>query len=274
MTAVAYDAVKKMQQRAPNFTPSLAIVLGSGLGGFAEEIEKAVVIPYEELPGFHKPSVEGHGGKLFLGYVDGVPVACMQGRAHYYEGVSHDVFKVMVRSLKLLGCDTWLATNAAGSLREDIQPGSLLLVKDHINFQFNSALVGDNDDDFGPRFFSLEDAYDPALRQQFKDLANTLNIPLKEGVYVGVVGPCFETPAEINAFRILGADVVGMSTIPQVLVARHCGMRVAVISAVTNLAAGLSQQPLSHEGTLTGAQLTTDAMTALVRAFIKNTVNA
>lgn len=158
----------------------------------------------------------------------------------------------MVRTLKLLGCETWLATNAAGSLRENLKPGSLVLVKDHINFQFNNALVGPNEDDFGSRFVSMEDAYDPILRTKFLQIVDHLSINLPEGVYIGVLGPAFETPAEIKAYRLLGADVVGMSTIPEVVIARHCGMRVAVISVVSNFAAGMTEEKVTHEQTLRG----------------------
>lgn len=269
MTLAAYDALKKIRHRAPDFQPKLAIVLGSGLGDLTNEIEDPVIISYHELPGFHKPSIEGHAGNLYLGKIKGVSVACLQGRAHYYEGADNHAIKTMVRTLKLLGCETWFGTNAAGSLRKEIRPGSLVLVKDHINFQFTNVLVGVNEDDFGLRFVSMEDAYDSGLRAQLLKIAKQLQIDLSEGIYLGALGPAFETPAEINAFRILGADLVGMSTIPEVIVARHCGMRVAVISVVSNFAAGLTEEKVTHNLTLRGVKLATEKLTQLVLAFIE-----
>jgi xanthosine phosphorylase len=169
----------------------------------------------------------------------------------------------------LLGCETWLATNATGGMREDLQPGTLVLVKDHINFQFTNPLIGLNDDGFGPRFIGMDNAYDPELRQKIKKIAQQLDIPLQEGVYVAAVGPSFETPAEINAFRILGGDVVGMSTVPEIIIARHCGMKAVAISVVTNLAAGLYQGILNHDETLRGAALGENKLLKLVRQFVK-----
>ena len=269
MTLASYDALKEIRRRAPDFQPKLAIVLGSGLGELSNEIEETIVISYHKLPGFHKPKIAGHAGNLYLGKIKGVPVACLRGRAHYYEGADNNAIKTMVRTMKLLGCETWLATNAVGSLREDIEPGTLVLVRDHINFQFNNVLMGQNEDDFGPRFVSMEDAYDPHFRAQFLEIANQLKIDLPEGVYFGVLGPAFETPAEINAYRILGADVVGMSTIPEVVTARHCDMHVGVISVVSNFAAGMTKEKVTHEQTLRGVKLATEKLTQLILTFIQ-----
>ena len=268
MTKMAYEAATIIRARAPNFQPQLAIVLGSGLGALAEQIDNAVTISYSELPGFHKPKTIGHAGNLLLGTIQDIPVVCLQGRAHYYDGVDNNVIKTMVRTVKLIGCDTWLATNAAGSLRSEVGPGSLVLLKDHINFQFNNALIGNNDADFGPRFVPMEEPYNFELRQRLFAIAKQLTINLTEGVYIGVIGPSFETPAEINAYRILGADCVGMSTVPEVIVARHCGMRVAVISVITNYATGMRKQPLSHEETLREAHGATEKLIKLVTTFI------
>ncbi|MCH9643824.1 MAG: purine-nucleoside phosphorylase [Gammaproteobacteria bacterium] len=269
MTEHAQQAAAYIAAKAPGFTPKLAIVLGSGLGVLAEHIEDPIVIAYEQLPGFPGCSVSGHGGNLFLGKIKGVPVACMQGRAHYYEGVDYDQIKTPMRTLKLLGCDTLLSTNASGSLRKEVTPGSLVLINDHINFQFNNPLVGANQDEFGPRFIGMEDIYDKGLREKIKAIAQSLDIKITEGVYFGVLGPSFETPAEIRAFRTLGGDVVGMSTIPEVIAAHHCGMKIAVIAAISNMAAGMSDEKLSHDVTLSGAAKATDDLTKIALAFIE-----
>ncbi len=270
MTIAAYDVAKIIQHRLPGFKPKIAMILGSGSGDLAHQIEDPTIIPYSELPGFHTPTVEGHGGKLYLGKIKGVSMVCLQGRAHYYEGIDNAVIKTMVRSMKLLGCETWLATNAAGSLQKKMKPGGLVLVKDHINFQFNSALVGPNEDDFGTRFPGMEDAYDLGIRKEFLRIAKKLKIPLVEGVYLGVVGPSFETPAEINAYRILGADLVGMSTIPEVIVARHCAMKVGVISVVTNMAAGMSDEKITHEAALKMGKTASEKLIALISAYLES----
>ena len=273
MTERAYQTALLIQQKCPDFSPEYAIILGSGLGSLAEQITDPCIISYDELPGFPDCSVKGHVGALHLGFLHGVPVACLQGRAHLYEGIDNSIIQTLIRTLKLLGCHTLLATNASGSLRADVPPGHLVLLNDHINMQFNNPLVGKNDDRFGDRFIGMEDAYDPDLRQQFSSLAQKCEIPLTEGVYIGVLGPSFETPAEIRAFKILGADAVGMSTIPEVICARHCGMKVAVIAVITNLAAGMSEQKLSHEVTLSGAALGQQNLITLVNAFFKQQAN-
>ena len=262
---IAADLLRK--HIADDFIPTVGLILGSGLGVLAQELEQAVSIPYDEIPGFFDCTVAGHSGFLHFGYLRGIPVVCMQGRAHFYEGVDNQDILTPIRTLKLLGCDTLIATNASGSMRPEVTPGSLVLIKDHINFAFNNPLVGNNDDQIGPRFIGLDDAYDLTLRDQFKACAEACDIPLTEGVYFGVLGPSFETPAEIRAFQILGGDVVGMSTVPEVITARHCGLRVAVISAITNMASGLSDNVLTHEETLSGAKLATDKLIKLFHHF-------
>mgnify|MGYP000093118214 CR=1 FL=1 len=261
-------AAQTVKSRFPNFTPKIGIVLGSGLGKLAEHIDDAHHIPYDELPGFDKSTVVGHAGRLVIGYLKGVPVACLQGRLHYYEGVSNPAIQILIRTLKLLGCEILIATNAAGSLNPEVGPGNLVLIKDHINFQFHNPLVGANHDEFGPRFIAMENAYDPSLREIMLQTAAAQDIKLYQGVYFGVLGPSFETPAEIKAFRILGGDVVGMSTISEVIVARHCGLRVVVVSAITNYAAGLSDVELSHEETLRHANMISTSMIRLIESFI------
>jgi len=260
-------AADVLREHAPGFRPRLGIVLGSGLGGLADLLEDAVAIPYAEIPGFPPSTVAGHAGRFVLGTLDGVPVACMQGRFHLYEGHPPAVIKLPIRTFAALGVEALLLTNAAGSLRAEAGPGSLMLITDHLNFQWTNPLIGPNDDAWGERFVGLEDAYDPALRSRLLDLAAGLGIRLHEGVYCALLGPLFETPAEIRAYRVLGADAVGMSTVPEVIVARHAGLRVAAISAITNLAVGMSDVPVDHEQTLRGAAIAAADLTRLVRAF-------
>jgi xanthosine phosphorylase len=251
--AVSEEARKAAQivaARATDRHPKVGIILGSGLGGLADRIEQAIAIDYRELPGFPTPSVAGHVGRLVIGQLGGIEVACLQGRVHLYEGHSARAVVPLVRTLHLLGCETLVVTNAAGALDLDATPGSLMMVTDHINFQGDNPLVGANDDGFGPRFPAMSGAYDRELQSLLRACAKDLDIPLRHGVYLALRGPCFETPAEITAFARLGANAVGMSTVPEVIVARHCGMRVAAISVLTNLGAGLSDEVLSHEQTL------------------------
>jgi xanthosine phosphorylase len=246
----ADDAATVIRQRGAGREPQVAIVLGSGLGAVADRIADAVVVDYAELPGFPHLGVHGHAGRLVLGRLGGVPVACLQGRAHLYEGVGARPLNTLVRTLKALGCRAVIVTNAAGSLRPDLCPGSIVLVEDHINLQGTNPLVGPNDDAVGPRFVDLTEAYARWLREVLSAAAGSKGIPLERGVYAAVLGPSFETPAEIRAYRSLGADLVGMSTVPEVISARHVGLEVAAISVVTNLAAGLAGEPLSHADTL------------------------
>jgi purine-nucleoside phosphorylase len=247
--------------------PRLGIVLGSGLGAVADALEDAVTIPYTELPDFPAPSVHGHAGALALGTLAGLPVACLQGRRHVYEGGDAGAMRGPVRALKAAGAEALLVTNAAGSLRAEVGPGSLMAIADHINMLGVNPLTGPNDDAIGPRFPSLRDAYDPELRRLLHDAAGALGIELAEGVYLATAGPSFETPAEIRAFRTLGADAVGMSTVPEVILARHAGLKVAAVSAITNLAEGMGGEALSHEQTLRYANLAAGDLTRLIIEF-------
>ena len=269
MSLNPYVASDFIQSRAPGFNPRVGIVLGSGLGGLADEIDAVASIPVAEIPDFPQSTVEGHEGRLILGRLGGMPVICMQGRIHLYEGGDPQDLAVPVRAMKLLGVEILLVTNAAGSFHEEVGPGRLMLISDHINFTGKNPLAGENDERFGPRFFSMEEAYDPTLRAHIKAVAKELDIELSEGVYLHYLGPNFETPAEINAFRILGADAVGMSTTPEVLAARHAGMRVVAISNITNLVAGLSKTKLSHEQTLECAKLAAGDLEKLVVIFLE-----
>jgi len=272
MNTAAHFAADYIKKQLPSFKPVIGIVLGSGLGSFAEQLDDAVTISYDKLPGFPKLTVHGHVGNLVLGYSSGVAVVCLQGRAHSYEGVNHDIVKTYVRTLRLLGCDYFLATNASGSLREEAGPGSLMLINDHINLQPGNPLAGPNDDEFGPRFFPLDNAYDIDLRNKLNAIAKRERITLHEGVYLSVLGPNYETAAEIRAFRTMGADAVGMSTVPEVLVANHCGMKVAVIAIITNYATGLDNTSHSHEAVVLMASQAAEQLNKLVKQFIAELV--
>jgi xanthosine phosphorylase len=263
-----HEISKFILYKYPHFKPRIGIILGSGLAGFADKLQNPIFISYRELPGFPVSSVAGHPGQLILGYLQNIPVVCCQGRVHAYEGVQGKDFKIFIRTLKSLGCEKLLITNATGSLRSDFQPGQLVLISDHINFSANNPLIGPNENEFGPRFFSMVNAYDKKLRDILQKTAKKLEIPLPEGVYFGVLGPCFETPAEIRAFRCLGGDVVGMSTVSEVIVARHCDLKVAVVSVVTNLGAGLNEKHITHEETLYFAERASEKLGQLFEAAI------
>ena len=267
MSASGAAAAAVIAERAPGLAPRLGLVLGSGLGALADAVRDPVAIPYADLPGFPAPGVAGHAGRLVLGRLAGLPVACLQGRRHPYEGGDPAAMAAPVRALRRAGAEALLVTNAAGSLREEVGPGRLMALADHVNLLGTNPLTGPNDDEVGPRFPSLRDAYDPALRAALHAAAAAEGVDLAEGVYLATPGPSFETPAEIRAFRVLGADAVGMSTVPEVILARHCGLRVAAVSAITNLAEGLGNEPLSHEQTLHHAQLAGRDLARLVERF-------
>ncbi len=260
-------AAAAIAKAAPRFSPKLGLILGSGLGRLTDAIEDAITIGYGDLPGFPQPGVAGHGGQLVMGTLGGLPVAALQGRRHVYEGGDPGAMRAPVRAIRHAGAAALLVTNAAGSLRPSSPPGSLMAISDHINLLGVSPLTGPNDDAVGPRFPSLRDAYDPSLRGLLRQCAEKLDVKLPEGVYLATHGPSFETPAEIRAFRTLGADAVGMSTVPEVILARHCGLRVAAVSAITNLAEGMGGEQLSHEQTLRNAEVAADDLARLVESF-------
>lgn len=253
----------------PDFTPRVAFILGSGLGALAEQIVDAVVLSYEKLPGFPVSTVHGHAGELVLGHLAGVPVACMKGRGHFYEGRGIAVMTDAIRTFKLLGCELLFSTNAAGSLRPEVESGSLVALSDHINTLPGTPMVGLNDDRFGDRFFSLANAYDADCRALLQTVASEKGFPLHEGVFVSYPGPNFETAAEIRMMQIIGGDVVGMSVVPEVISARHCGLKVVAVSAITNLAEGLSDVKLSHEQTLAAAELSRQNFIDLICGFLR-----
>ena len=264
-----FEAADVIRARKPGFEPRVAMILGSGLGVLAEQMTDAVSISYADLPGFPISTVHGHAGELVLGTLAGVPVVCMKGRGHFYEGYGAHVMTSAVRTFKLLGCEMLLVTNAAGSLRPEVDAGSVVVLSDHINLLPGSPMAGPNDDRFGPRFFSMANAYDADLRELVKTTAAEKNITLAEGVYLAAPGPNFETAAEIRAFKTLGADVVGMSVVPEVISARHCGLKVVGVSAITNLAEGLSPFPLSHERTLKYAAVAAKDLVTLIHSFVE-----
>lgn len=264
----AHLATADIQRRNPDFKPRIGIILGSGLGEFVNKLDNVVTISYDELPGFPKLTVHGHSGSLVLGTLSGVDVVCLQGRAHSYEGGDYSTVKTYIRTLKLLGCEYFLATNASGSLHADIAPGELMLITDHINFQPGNPLVGANDDEFGPRFLALDHAYDTKMRSLLLSVAQKEQISLHQGVYIAVLGPNYETAAEIRAFRMWGADAVGMSTVPEVLVANHCGLKVAVIATITNFATGLSNISHNHDDVVLTASRAVEKLTLLLQQFV------
>jgi xanthosine phosphorylase len=262
------DAASVLAQRAPA-RPRVGVVLGSGLGAVADAVSDPVVVGYEDLPGFPRPTVQGHAGRAVLGRISGVPVAVLQGRAHLYEGGPMDALRVPVRALRAAGAEILILTNAAGSLRPDVGPGRLMAITDHINLTGTNVLIGPNDDSIGERFPPMRDAYDPQLLSELRAAAQALEIPLAEGVYLAVSGPSFETAAEIRAFKVLGADAVGMSTVHETTLARHCGLRVLAISAITNLAEGMSDVPLSHEQTLRDGERAAGDLSRLLLGFLE-----
>lgn len=260
-------AVERIREET-SLQPRVGVVLGSGLGGFADELRERVEIPYDEIPGWPASTAVGHAGRFALGTLDGVPVAVLRGRAHLYEGVSADRVVFGVRTLGRLGVGTLVVTNAAGAINTSFRPGMLVLVSDHVNLLGTSPLVGENDDALGPRFPDMSDAYDPGLRQTARETAERLGIEVEEGVYAAWLGPQFETPAEIRFLRAIGGDLAGMSTVPEVIAARHMGIRCLGVSVVTNMAAGIGEGRLGHEEVLEVGSEAQPRLTALLRELL------
>lgn len=271
MSEKALTAIRK---KIGDFKPKHAILLGSGLGDFVKQMSRGISISYADIPDFRPCTVSGHGGSLEFGFIGEKPIVCLAGRPHYYEGAENQDFLNLIRTVKLTGAETFISVSAVGSLHASVEPGEVVLIHDHINLHQKNPLIGFNDESFGPRFISLENLYHSDLRTLFHKIAKKHTIPLHEGIYISVLGPVFETPAEIRAYRLLGADVVGMSTVPEVIVAHHSGMKVAVLAAVTNLAAGMQTEPLSHEGTLRGAKLAADKIKTLLLEFVRQGFNS
>jgi xanthosine phosphorylase len=272
--AAPVDAVSVIRAKSDGREPLVALVLGSGLGAIADRLIDRVDIGYGELPGFLRPSVQGHAGRLVLGTLAGVPLACLSGRAHLYEGIDARPVNTLVRTLKGIGCRALVLTNAAGSLRPEVGPGSIVLIEDHINLQGTNPLVGPNDDRVGPRFVDLTEVYSRRLREVIAAASARTGVELARGVYLATLGPTFETPAEIRAHRALGADLVGMSTVPEAISARHAGLEVAALSIVTNLAAGLADAPLTHAETLAHSAAAADRVGALLEAALPEIARA
>lgn len=256
---------------------STAVVLGSGLGAFADELDHAVRIPYSDIPGFAESTVSGHAGQLVIGDVAGVTVAVQQGRFHYYEGYEMDDVMLPVRTFGTLGIKNLILTNAAGSLNSDMTPGSLMLISDHINCFGINPLRGRNDDAHGPRFPDMTEAYDREFQHIAETEANAIAQEgdgvadfIHRGIYCGLSGPTYETPAEVRMYRLLGADAVGMSTVPETIAARHMGIRVLGISCITNFAAGMLDEPIEHEHVMeTGARVAAVFKELLVRVIAR-----
>lgn len=257
LTTKIISAAEYIREKT-DFQPAIGMILGSGLGDFADTLEDAVRIPYSDIPNFPVPTVPGHNGALVLGRKCGRTVVVLQGRIHYYEGLSQQEITLPVRVLAALGVKTLVLTNACGGVNLSFRPGDLMLICDHINFSGANPLIGPNLDAFGPRFPDMSDLYTASLRCAIKEKAAAAGIALQEGVYAMYSGPNYETPAEIRMFRILGADTVGMSTVPEALVAGQCGMQVVGISCITNMAAGVLPVKLSHAEVMETAALVHD----------------
>ncbi len=266
MSRNAEDTAAIVRARAGARPVRLGLILGSGLGHLTEAVD-GVPIPYDELPGFPHTAVSGHSPKLVIGDLEGVRVAVFGGRAHYYESGRGDAMRHSLEVLKALGAEALIVTNAAGSLRADIPPGELMLLEDHINFSGLNPLIGEQTD---ARFVPMIDAHDPGLRAGLKAAAKAEGVALPEGVYVWYSGPSFETPAEIRAINVLGGDAVGMSTVPEVILARFLGLRVAAISTITNMAAGMSDEAISHEHTKAMAPLGAAKLERVLRRFLRD----
>ena len=262
------EAAARYIHKQTKLLPKIALVLGSGLGAFADEFSNSVKIPYAKIPHFPRSTAIGHAGNLVIGKVDGIPVAGMQGRVHLYEGYSVKDVVFPIRVFRRMAVKAVILTNAAGGIKKDFTQGRLVAIRDHINLQGLNPLVGPNDERFGLRFPDMTTAYDARFREAVVKEGKKLGIDVGEGIYAGLLGPSYETPAEIRYLRTIGADLVGMSTVPEVIAARHCGIRVLGISCVTNAAAGILDQPLHHLEVLETAERVKGQFISLLRAVI------
>ena len=263
------EAKAFIEERTKGMDIYAGLVLGSGLGDLAEEIKNPVIINYKDIPHFPVSTVAGHAGRLVIGELEGRNVLCMQGRFHFYEGYEMDQVVFPIQVMKMLGVQRLILTNAAGCVNTSWKPGTLMLINDHIKLAPQSPMRGRNEDELGLRFFDMSRAYDPELIKVAKVQAEKLGIPVTEGVYMFFSGPNFETPAEIRAARVLGADAVGMSTVPEVIAAAHCGLRTLGISCMTNMAAGILDQPLGHTEVLETGLRVKGQFSALIRAIVR-----
>ena len=262
------ESAAYIRGRIGSFTPQVAMILGSGLGFLGDVVEDPICVSYRDIPHFKASTAPGHKGQLVFGTLEGQNVAVMQGRMHHYEGYSYEEVSYAVRVLRLLGCGTLIVTNAAGCINLEWKAGELMLITDHIKFFLESPLRGENLPEFGVRFPDASHLYTPALQELARQTAKELDIPLREGVYMYFPGPQYETPAEIRAARVLGADAAGMSTAPEVITAGHCGMQVLGFTLLSNMAAGILDQPLSEQEVLDAAAACRDKFSRLVLACL------
>ena len=262
------DEAKRYIQGHTDKRPSIGLVLGSGLGAFADELTNRIDIPYADIPGWPHSTAVGHAGKLVIGSLGGLTVVVMAGRAHAYEGYAMHQVTYGVRALQAIGVRSMVFTNAAGGINLALDRGGLVLISDHINLQGTNPLMGPNDDALGPRFPDMSEAYSKEYRAKALQVASELGIPMTEGVYAAMLGPSYETPAEIRFLRTIGADVVGMSTVPEVIVANHMGMKCLGISCVTNMAAGILPQKINHEEVLETGAMVRDTLVKFLKALL------
>ena len=267
------EAVRSVQSKTPP-RPAIGLVLGSGLGAFARSLEKATAIPYREIPHFPVSTAIGHSGELVVGHCQGVPVAVMSGRSHYYEGYTLQQVVFPVRVLGRMGVKILILTNAAGSVNVAYKPGELMVISDHINLMGGNPMIGPNEEQLGLRFFDMSEPYDPQLREIAEKACWKAGVTVRKGVYIAFSGPSYETPAEIRMCRTLGADAVGMSTVPEVIAARHMGIRVLGISCITNMAAGVSKRPLDHREVLEVGEKVAAALIDVLGRIIQEAAKA
>jgi purine-nucleoside phosphorylase len=263
----AEHATRVIRSRV-SIEPRIALVLGSGLGSFADDFEESVGIPYEEIPGFVRSTAQGHAGRLVIGKIDSVPVLAMQGRVHYYEGYSLEEVTFAIRTFGLLGVKTLVLTNAAGGINVQLSQGALMVISDHLNLMGVNPLRGPNDERFGPRFPDMSAVYSPDLQEIVIDEARAIGVEVRRGIYGALSGPSYETPSEIHLLRNLGADAVGMSTVPEAIVARHMGLEVLGISCITNMAAGIGDNPINHEEVMATGDRVRETFAELLRRVI------
>lgn len=261
------EAVKYIESKT-DYKPEVGLILGSGLGSIADDIEESIVIPYSEIPNFPVSNVSGHAGNLVIGKLEGKTVFALQGRVHYYEGHSMKYITFPVRVMKLLGIEKLIVTNACGGANESYTAGTLMVIKDHINLMGDNPLMGINYEEFGPRFPDMTYTYDREYREMALEIGKTLNTPVTEGVYAAFTGPTYETPAEVKFARTIGADAVGMSTVPEAIIANHAGMRILGISCITNMAAGVLDQKLDHSEVVETAAFVHKDFVKLVRTAL------
>ncbi|RVU54951.1 purine-nucleoside phosphorylase [Anaerosphaera multitolerans] len=262
------NSVEYIKEKA-KFKPEIGIILGSGLGDFVDTLENKLTISYEEIPGFPTATVAGHSGELIFGELSGKKIVAMKGRIHYYEGLGIEKVVYPTKVLCEFGIKNLIVTNACGAVNKSFKPGDIMLIKDHINFTGVNPLIGKNEDDKGPRFLDMTYTYSEKLRNTAKEIAKSIDLDVKEGVYMWFTGPCYETPAEIKMAEILGADAVGMSTVPEVIIARHRGLEVLGISCLTNMAAGILDQPLNHEEVIEVSSRIKNVFTEFISEIIK-----